>query len=288
MNTVNIKSVRSDGLTFEYNTDMWGIFNLDGIDAPELEVFTQNVGFGNGTIITGKRKSSREIEVGASMKLYPANSFDRNSERERVIAFHNSNYTYTLEITYMGRTRLAKGCVILDLDIPTRNIYEPLEISITYLCPDSDLLEDVETSTLFKQDIPMWHVERFYKPDKPLTFTNRIHAVEKEIYYTGSEPAPLHFRITALGLVENLDIKVNGVLFEVTATMTEGDVVEIDVAERLVTLNGRPMKPSEYTALTLLLLELEFGKNVIRITPDDPDNLFIDPVVTYTGRYGGL
>lgn len=281
---VLLKSIRSDGIVFEYNTSYWGLLSIDGFDAPSIEVFTEKKAYGNGDMITGKRKGSREMEISADER----GSLDRNSEREFAIAFHNSNYTYTLEITYMGRTRLAKDCVISDFKCPNKNIYQPLELTVTYLSPEADLFEEIEVSTLFKEVVPMWYVTRYYTDDIVNTFSEVISVKEKTIDYLGSEPAPLLITIKALGLVENVNIYVNGVLFKITKTMNKDDVIIVDVVERLVLFNGRPMQPSEYTSNTLLLLQIVYGKNVIKIVPDDEDNTFLEPIIDYTARYGGI
>ena len=57
-----IRVVRSDGVSFEYEEDDykgWHITGLEGLDFPNLEIFTEDRGFGNGSIITGKRKQTR-------------------------------------------------------------------------------------------------------------------------------------------------------------------------------------------------------------------------------------
>ena len=65
--TVLVKAVRSDGQVFNYHDSDWGITSLEGVDFPVIEIFKSNRGYGNGSIITGKRKQSRQIEIKACL-----------------------------------------------------------------------------------------------------------------------------------------------------------------------------------------------------------------------------
>ena len=60
---VKVKAIRSDGQVFEYESDDWGITSLSGLDFPNIEIFKEDRGFGNGSIITGKRKQARDIHI---------------------------------------------------------------------------------------------------------------------------------------------------------------------------------------------------------------------------------
>ena len=102
---VQIKAIRSDGAEWYYNSDDWGITGLTGLDSSPVEIFRSNKGFGDGSFITGKRKGEREIQIVAKCKTLHNNA----ETRARCIAFHNSNYTYQLVITYLGKTSRENG-----------------------------------------------------------------------------------------------------------------------------------------------------------------------------------
>ena len=55
---VNVEAVRSDGLRFSYNKNDWKMLTLEGVDFPEIEVFSEARGFGHGDIVTGIRTVS--------------------------------------------------------------------------------------------------------------------------------------------------------------------------------------------------------------------------------------
>ncbi len=59
----NIIVRRSDGYFFQYESEKWAILSVEGADFTKIEVFKEPRGFGNGDIITGKRKLSREVSI---------------------------------------------------------------------------------------------------------------------------------------------------------------------------------------------------------------------------------
>lgn len=115
---VQIRAVRSDGQVFEYHGEDWGLVSVEGLDSPDIEIFRSNRGYGNGSIITGKRKKERPIDIVAREE----NKLHNDVDRARAIGFHNSNYTFDLYCTYMGVTRIAKDCQLESMKLPNDNV----------------------------------------------------------------------------------------------------------------------------------------------------------------------
>ena len=126
---VQIRAVRSDGQVFEYHGEDWGLISVEGLDSPDIEIFRSNRGYGNGSIITGKRKKERPIDIVAREENKLHNDVDR------AIGFHNSNYTFDLYCTYMGVTRIAKDCQLESMKLPNDNVWKRLKLSVSYLHP---------------------------------------------------------------------------------------------------------------------------------------------------------
>lgn len=282
--TVLVKAVRSDGQVFEYHGDDWGIIEIEGIDFPDIEIFKANRGYGNGSIITGKRKASRQIDI----KAQEQNQLNNDIDRAIAIGFHNSNYTFDLYLTYMGVTRIARECYLEAASLPNDNVWKRLNLSVSYLHPESDLLGENSDSTNFTATDPMWHVTRAYAPGGSLTFGVINHATSKVLNYLGSEDTYVRIRIEANGLVEGINVKVRDVAVHVDVTLGAEDVLEIDSESKTVKLNGADMAPALYTGENLPNLILKYGDNVVSVTADDVGNTAYDAEVTYTGRYGGL
>lgn len=283
--TVYLRAVRSDGQVFNYHDEDWGLISLEGVDFPTIEIFKSNRGYGNGSIITGKRKASRQIEITAQEQNKLVNDVDR----ARAIGFHNSNYTFDLYITYMGVTRIAKECQLESASLPNENVYRRLNLTVSYLHPESDLLGEGNESTNFTDTDALWHVTRAYAPDGgTLAFGVINHTTSKVINYLGSEDTYIKAIIEAKGLVEGVNIKINDIAVHVTVTLEEGDTLEVDSEKKTVKLNGADVSPSLYTGETLPRLILTYGDNVVTVEADDPGNTAYNADVIYTGRYGGL
>lgn len=285
---VKLKAVRSDGQVFEYRSDDWDITSLSGLDFPNLEIFQEDRGFGNGSIITGKRKQARDIDIIAREK----NANNAPIDRPKAIGFHNSNYTYDLYITYMGVTRIAKGCELQGARCPTNNVFKALELTVSYLHPESDLLGEGTVDTSFMSVIPMWHATRVYTSGGSLVYGVVKHTTQKWINYLGSEDTYIHAEIEATGLVEGINLGVGNTILNVNVSLTAGDKLIIDSETKSITLDtgAGPVElaPANYNGENLPKLMLTYGDNLLSLQADDPGVTAFNAEITYVGRYGGL
>ena len=285
---VKLKAVRSDGQVFEYRSDDWDITSLSGLDFPNLEIFQEDRGFGNGSIITGKRKQARDIDIIAREK----NANNAPIDRPKAIGFHNSNYTYDLYITYMGVTRIAKGCELQGAKCPTNNVFKALELTVSYLHPESDLLGEGTVDTSFMDVIPMWHATRVYTSGGSLVYGVVQHTTQKWINYLGSEDTYIHAEIEATGLVEGINLGVGNTILNVNVSLTAGDKLIIDSETKSITLDTGTgpveLAPANYNGENLPKLMLTYGDNLLSLQADDPGVTAFNAEVTYVGRYGGL
>lgn len=283
---VMVKSVRSDGQVFEYEGEDWKITSLKGIDFPQFEIFQSNRGYGNGSIITGKRKAARNIDIVARERSSENNVMDRSL----ALGFHNSNYTFDIYLTYMGITRIAKGCQLQGAKCPSGNVYKALKLTVSYLHPESDLLGENSESTNFTAVDPLWHVTRAYAPGGgKLTFGVINHTTTKVINYLGSEDTYIRVTLEAFGLVQGVTVSAGETSVTVNVTLGTGDTLEIDSEKKTVRLNGADVAPANYDGESLPKLILTYGDNVVTVKDAaDEGNTAFDADVTYTGRYGGL
>lgn len=282
--TVKVVATRSDGEVFSYSNSDWGVIELTGVDFPPIEIFSQNRGFGNGAIITGKRKGARTIGITAENKNTGNNDIDRLA----ALPFHNSNYKYDLEFTYMGQTKIAKECELQEASCPAKNVHEPLELAVEFLSPEADLFADTDTQTHFVGINPLWHVTRAYAPGGSLAYGAIQRSIVKPLRYLGSEPAPIVATLTAAGVVDGVIVRVNDVEVTIDVDLVEGDTLIVDAAEKAVTLNNERVSEGLYNYVDVPALMLQYGDNEVQISAVDEDNLAFDARLTYTGRYGGL
>lgn len=283
---VKVRAVRSDGQVFEYEGEDWKILSLEGIDFPKFEISQSPRGYGNGSIITGKRKEARDIDIIARERI----SMNNINDRPVALGFHNSNYTFDLYFTYMGVVRIAKGCQLQGASCPSGNVYAAQELTVSYLHPESDLLGENSHSTSFTAIEPLWHVTRAYAPNGgALAFGVINHTTSKVLNYLGSEDTFIHVSLEATGLVQGVKVSVGDVSVTVNVTLSAEDVIEIDSETKTVKVNGVDVPPADYNGEQLPKLILSYGDNVVSVEDaTDEGNTAFDAQVTYTGRYGGL
>jgi hypothetical protein len=282
--TVLLTAVRSDGQVFEYEGDDWGVTSLEGLDFPKFEISKADRGYGNGSIITGKRKEARDIDIVARERNAGNNTLDR----PLALGFHNSNFTFDLYITYMGVTRIAKGCELQGSKCPSGNVFDALTLTVSYLHPDSDLLGEASDSTNFTAVDPMWHWSRVYTQGGALIYGVINHATSKVINYLGSEDTFIHVRLEATGFVEGVNVGVGSTIVHIDCTLGSGDILELDSEAKTVKVNGVDIAPANYDGELVPKLILTYGDNVVTVKADDEGNTAFDADVTYVGRYGGI
>ena len=283
-----MKAIRSDGVYVNYESSDWGVISLSGIEFAENEIFTEYKGIGNGEIVTGKRKRGRNIEVAAKLRD-PRNDERFALMRKNILVFHNSAFTYDLEITVLGKKRIAKDCEIVASSYPTvldSEMYPTL--TVAYKSPYAVLFEDFTDTEQMFAITPMWHSDRTYAVESyPRLYGIEERITEKYIYYNGSEPAPLIITITASGLItEDIEIDLNGNIFKVTADLGTGDVLVINAETCDVYKNDTLLSPAYYNSEMFLSVALAIGDNVLKI--NSGDNLAFNSEISYTGRYDGV
>lgn len=276
--------IRSDGLRHMLGKEDWGVESLTGVDFPEIEIFSEPRGYGNGDIVTGKRKKSRLITFMASFR---ASDDKYESERRNVLGFYNSNYTYQLEVTYLGNTLLAKECELVAANYPSANIYDSPDLSISLMSPYPDLFADNKETTSFSSVTPMWHWTRYYAPGGgKLAFGEITKTDKKVINYLGSEPAPIVITIKSTGYVPGIDIEMGLINTSVKTVLNAADVLVIDCDKRTVKKNGKDVPYSDFDARDLMQMVLGYGDNQIKISKDG--NTAFTAEVSFVGRYGGV
>ncbi len=285
MEEKNVKIIarRSDGQVFYYNSENWGITHLDGIDLPETEIFLEPRGFGHGDIITGKRKHSREITITASRREFGQSATDRI----RAIAFHNSNYTFELEINYLGIVRIAKNCEIKSAKYPSPNIYDDSDLTLIFLSPYYELFSNNIDTTDFSSVKALWHDTRYYNGSSgTLAFGEKIRTTEKVINYLGSESAVPIIIVKATGYVPGITLEIGTVKTTINTKLYEGDVLKIDCEKRIVYKNDKSVKMSEYSVWELAKVLINYGDNLVKVYNNESSAFMSE--ISYIGRYGGL
>lgn len=275
-----VRAIRSDGLMFNYENDDWMMTSLEGAEFPQIEVFTEAKGVGDGDLITGRRKASRTIEIATVPRNY--DDGDYRELRRAALFFHNPSFTYDIEITYMGDIKIAKGCAIKGLIFPTERYRKNASLKVSYLSPYGELFAVGEEQSNFSSITPRWAVTRSYIAGKKLLYSTEDRSDSALIEYEGTAKTNPVIEIIADGYVKDLVVKIGAVTCIVETTLKKGDIVVIDGSKAYATLNGEMIKsPVDFRKLKLIP-----GANLITITSSS-GNAFKSKI-TYTGRYDGI
>lgn len=125
----------------------WKATKIEGIDAPTTNIYTETPAIGTGEIVTGKYTGRRDITVTA----HRSSQEDIRTARSKVLEFFEPDDTYTMEITYNGKT-LYIDCELLNYSLPTENIYKPLDLTFTMLCPQPYFYDNNTVSATIGND----------------------------------------------------------------------------------------------------------------------------------------
>lgn len=280
----SLKATRSDGKEFEYQSDDWELRALEGFDFPEIEISKQARGVGDGDIITGERRVSRDMKI----VVRPLNANNYNLQRLQAIAFHNSRMTYDLHINYLGVERIAKNCKITASNFPLGNVYRMRDLTVRFLSPYADLFAVDSEQTNFVQKQALWVWPHAFAPGTPLNFATDKLTTEKVINYIGSSPAKPIIEIKSNGYAKNLEIVVNKNIAKLNIEMHKGDCIYIDTSMSYAVFNNQILAFDEdqdpYDFRKFLL---DFGDNIVKVDAEI-GNSVLRTNVTYVGRYDGL
>ena len=276
----SLKAVRSDGLTFIYESDDWRVLSISGIDAAEIEVSKEARGVGDGAIVTGKRRLQREVTIAAKAQNHEA--------RIKAQGFHNNRYTYDLYVTYNGVTRIAKDCELTGKSIPTKNIYKKPDLTVKFLSPYADLFAAGSEQTNFSRKQALWAWPHVYRANKPLNFAGSEVTTEKIINYIGSSPAKPIIEITSTGYVKDVLVKVNNNIAVLDIELKAGDRIVIDTSNSYALVNNKILSADKNNNIyDFRKFLLDFGDNIIKVDAVTGSNALRTNVM-YVGRYDGL
>lgn len=269
----NVLIHRSDGQTFAMDDRPMGLLELEGVDAPAMEVFTEKNAVADGDTVTGSRVAARDITIRSKSRGGIKNAI----LRARAVVFFDPQYTYDVDISYDGVTRTARDCRLKAVAIPSGSLYQPIEITATFLCPYGYLdgeggMDGVDLNSITPRlGWPYVSMENagmlfgVYNYDKTVVIHNR-----------GSAPTWVRGVFTAMGpgTVQNPKLIHGDAFVRVLYTMNPGDVVDIDTEKRVVRINGVNALNKIDKASSFGGMRVDPGYSVIGFDADtNPDQL---------------
>lgn len=283
----NVLIHRSDGQTFAMDDKPIGLLELKGVDAPAMEVFTEKNAVGDGDTVTGSRVAARDITIRAKSRGGIKNAI----LRARAVVFFDPQFTYDVDISYDGVTRTARDCRLKAVAIPSGSLYQPLDITATFLCPYGYLdgeggMDGVDLNSItprlgwpyvsmMKDGVP--GKARSGLDDAPgMLFGVYNYDKTVVIHNRGSAPTWVRGVFTAMGpgTVQNPKLIHGDAFVRVLYTMNPGDVVDIDTEKRIVRINGVNALNKSDKASSFGSMRVDPGYSVIGFDADtNPDQL---------------
>ena len=283
----NVLIHRSDGQTFAMDDKPIGLLELKGVDAPAMEVFTEKNAVGDGDTVTGTRVAARDITIRAKSRGGIKNAI----LRARAVVFFDPQFTYDVDISYDGVTRTARDCRLKAVAIPSGSLYQPLDITATFLCPYGYLdgeggMDGVDLNSItprlgwpyvsmMKDGVP--GKARSGLDDAPgMLFGVYNYDKTVVIHNRGSAPTWVRGVFTAMGpgTVQNPKLIHGDAFVRVLYTMNPGDVVDIDTEKRIVRINGVNALNKIDKASSFGSMRVDPGYSVIGFDADtNPDQL---------------
>lgn len=269
--TVKIRFVRSDDREWVIDGGNWGIPSdgLEGFGRFDNDISTVDNAIGDGGIVTSHRVAQKDRTIVAVSKNHNLTEI----LRDEATAFFNPKMTYKVYLTYMGRTRWAEGR-ILKFDLPTKNIYKRLKLTVTVLFADpylksyEDFGKDI-ASVSGGAGFPYLCRVNVGQPTGIFNFSQIVN-----LSNDGDVEAYCKVVMTASGEVENPKIIINNHYVRVLDTMVDGDVIIMDFAANPPTVKkngvnciGKCDRTSEFDEMGLVI-----GDSTLSYTADNGSN----------------
>lgn len=282
MKKVELYAIRDDGRKFVYNNADWGLLKITGIDFADIETFTAPKGAGDGDLITGQRRKSREIGFETRYR----DNANLKEARNKLIAFHNIRHKYDLHIVYLGVHRIAKACSIKAASHPTGNVHRGKPFVISYLSESPDLYGENAVEDVMVERSSRWALPRHYTAEHKLLYATETQATDKIIIYDGANPAPIKIEIKASGYSLNPTIQVGDKACTINTALNAGDTLLIDSEVAFAKLNGDMIPYAKTGNFDMRQFRVFNGENRVKIKAEQGDAFTTH--VTYTGRYNGV
>lgn len=278
LDPITITITRSDNAAKSFsgrptNSEPFGITELIGFEFPEVEVFTQPRGLGDGVFFTGQRLNGRTIEIHLKQnERYPQDFFDGWNSLK---SFFNPALTFMVSVdnatSGVSVTRQLNDCRILAADYHMINAGEPNpELIVQMMAPEPCFIGAVSDALAFTDDVD-------------LSYT-----------YSGDMTAPVTVELTATtaGGGTVAEVTVNGAKWTVAPAfyIPLGSVLLLNPTDGTLSYNGHVddwYVPSEATAV-YENWRLVPGTNANTIKIHQPGTARFTAKLVYDARYLGI
>lgn len=289
--TVKVRIVRSDNREFNIDGTDWRILSdggLDGWGDFENDITTVDNAVGDGGIITSDRIAQKDRSIVCRSR----NPLLNDVLRREAITFFNSKSMYDVYLTYMGVIKWCTG-KIYKFSIPTANVNRPMNMSITFLCPDPFLKSYDSFGKNIASVVGMCGFPYLCSvtDNTPKGTTGGRFNFAKMVVLENDGDVSTYCKAVfkASGAVTNPKLIINGKYVRVIDTMAAGDIIIIDftanpptVEKNGVNYIGHCDRTSEFDDMALIV-----GDSEIEFDADNGSNV-LDVSIYYNKLYGAI
>nr|DAU21038.1 MAG TPA: tail protein [Caudoviricetes sp.] len=290
---VYARIVRSDGQEMTLGDGAWRI-PKDGLENwanLPYSVSSVEIPSYDGALVTSKRVASCDRTI----KAVVGNSRDNEALRAQAIRFFNPKHSFKVYLTYMGRTRWCGGEQI-GFKASEGNIYDPVEIEWTILCPNPYLLSVNDFGKDIAEIMPSFGFPFMSFLPQSTAHVNKgfivgtsLFAKTVDILNDGDVPSGMRATITATGDVLNPLLRIGNGTVRLITTMANGDVVALDASGRppKITFNGANAMNLLDRNSSILDMMIDLGSTTVEFDADDGyQNMSV--VIRYNKQYLGV
>lgn len=290
---VYARIVRSDGQEMTLGDGAWRI-PKDGLENwanLPYSVSSVEIPSYDGALVTSKRVASCDRTI----KAVVGNSRDNEALRAQAIRFFNPKHSFKAYLTYMGRTRWCSGEQI-GFKASEGNIYDPVEIEWTILCPNPYLLSVNDFGKDIAEIMPSFGFpfmsflpESTAHVNRGFIVGTRLFAKTVDILNDGDVPSGMRATITAAGDVVNPLLRIGNGTVRLITSMKKGDVIALDASGRppRITFNGANAMNLLDRSSSILDMMIDPGSTTVEFDADDGyQNMSV--VIRYNKQYLGV
>ena len=254
------------------------IKKAEGFEASDYEFSTAANAQIDGISVTGRRTAARELTVEIECG---------DSERGRIIAFHNPKRSGKLTATINGRTRWIMY-EVKRFRFLQENLYDPLVYQLTMTCPQPYFLDMSDFGKDLAAYIPLYAFPFVWLTGRDYTSEYRQFSTNFLVVNRGDVDTGMKVTFIAKDAVKNPKLYLqDGQYIRVIVDLEKGDqlTIETNKGKKSITLNrvniiNRIDRQSTF-------IGLEPGENTLTYTADD-GYMNLEVRLYYTPMYLGV
>lgn len=263
------KIVRSDGAEFSLDGTQWIILGeVEGATASIYGITKNEKGIGDGDFVSGKRTEGRPLSLRAiNNAMYKG---DPHTMRNTAISFFNPKKTFSLWLTYGGRTRWI-SCELDAFNATPVTVGGAVILTVSFYAPDPYFNSDSNFGKDIASSIPLLAFPWYWALDWHNATGSYSLARNANIFYSGDVESYFKVVTSFTGATLNPVFYKGNNFIKINSSFNKGDIIEIDFENKRVWINGENSIQKVDKMSTFIDMEITPGNNIISYSADEGD-----------------